>query len=140
MTHRRIALLALCAGLAAPAAASTSSYDLLIVACDSRNCKRIAEQTVSGGLASTVAAYNRNGLRLLIEPLARRIHEEDARVSLNITQSEDGASVLRSATFLAQRLETLVIQCTLRHGTFSPLTSFVNEGTTYQIWARLAAR
>lgn len=139
MKFTHIVLLIACTSLAEPALAANSTYDLLIVACDSTACKRVAEQTVSSGLANA-AEYNRDGFRLMIETLVRRTHDEDARISLAVRQTEDRGNALRStAASLAQRLETLVVQCTLRHGVFSPLTSFVNDGTTYQIWARLAA-
>lgn len=126
-----------CIGLAMPAAAANSAYDLLIVACDKHACKRLVEQKLFSGLAN-IAEYNRNGLRLMIETLARRTNEEDTRVSLDVHPADDGNGAPRVvATSMAQRLETLVV--TLKHETFSPLTSFVSGGTTYQIWARLAA-
>lgn len=136
MTLPRTLLAVACLGLAMPATAANSTYDLLIVACDKRACKRLVEQKLFSGLAN-VAEYNRNGLKLMIETLARRSNEEDTRVSLAVHPADDGASAPRAvATSMAQRLETLVV--TLKHETFSPLTSFVSGDTTYQIWARLA--
>lgn len=128
---------AACTLLAAPATAADSAYDVLIVACDRIACRRVLEQRLLGGLAN-IAEYNRNGLKLMIERLARRGNEEDARVSVNLHPAEDGTATARPApASVAQRLETLRV--TLKHETFSPLTSFVSDGTTYQIWARIAA-
>jgi len=133
-------LLAVCAGFAMPAAAAAdSTYDLFIVACDNVACKRIAEQRVSSGLAD-IATSNRNGLRLLIETLTQGMNEEHARVSLSVRSTEDGAGTSRAAPIsLAQRMEAVVVRCTLKRGAFRPLTSFVSDGTIYQVWGRLAA-
>ncbi len=135
MRLSRTLLLAGCAALAAPASASASAYDLLIVACDRHTCSRVVEQKLFSGL-SNVTQYNRNGLKLMIETVARRTNEEDTRVSLDVHALDDGSGSGVKKISLAQRLETFVV--TLKHPTFSPLTSFVSEGTTYQIWARLA--
>lgn len=137
MKLSRTLLLAACTGLTMPAAmAADSAYDVLIVACDRSACTRVAEQRLITGLANS-AEYNRNGLKLMIERLASRTNEEDARISLNLHPSDEGANGRPMSVSLAQRLETLVV--TLKRQTFSPLTSFVSDGATYQIWARLAA-
>jgi hypothetical protein len=129
-------LLAACAANIAPASASDSTYDLLIFACDRNTCTRIVEQKLSAGLTN-IAQYNRNGLKLVIETLARRTNEEDTRVSLDVRAPDDGPAGALKPVSLAQRLDTFVV--TLRQRTFSPLTSYVSDGTTYQVWARLAS-
>lgn len=134
MRLSRTLLAAACAALAAPAAAADSAYDLLIVACDRNACSRVVEQKLFAGL-SNVAQYNRNGLKLVIETVARRTNEEDTRISLDVHARDEAPGGVKRIS-LAQRLETFVV--TLKQQTFSPLTSFVSEGTTYQIWARLA--
>jgi hypothetical protein len=134
----RVLIVAAYVSLSMPVAASTSTYDLLIVTCDTTECRTV-EQTISGGVAN-MTEYNRNDLRLMIETLDRRSNEEDARVSLNLaTRSKDGETWRSVPARLAHRLEALVVQCKLRQGAFSPLTAFVRDGMTYQIWARLAA-
>lgn len=135
MTLPRTLLAVACLSLAMPAAAANSAYDLLIFACDRQACTMLVEQKLSSGLAN-IAEYNRSGLKLMIEALARRTNEEDTRVSLDVRPAVDGAP-RAVATSAAQRLETLVV--TLKQETFSPLTTFVSGGTTYQVWARLAA-
>ncbi|MGE5466610.1 MAG: hypothetical protein ACM3Y9_04215 [Ignavibacteria bacterium] len=137
MKISRAMMLAACASFATPAHAGASAYDLLVFACDHHACTRVANQKVSGD--GTATEYKVDGLRLMIETLVRRADEEEARVSLAVRPAEEGAPNWRATrTSWAQRLETLVVQCTLRNGAFSPLTSFVSGGRTYQIWARLA--
>ncbi len=123
---------------AVSASAANSSYELLILACDSATCERLDDQTIAGGIENLVE-YNRNGLKLQIETIARRSNEADTRVSLNVGPAGETAGAWRAAKVsFAQRVETLVVQCTLKRGAFRPLTSFVSGGTNYQIWARLA--
>jgi hypothetical protein len=134
--HRILLLVALI-GLAGRVAAADPTYDILIVACKSNACEQIREQAISTGVA---AEFNRNGLRLSIETLGRREDEEDTRVSLNVGAAQNSGGVWHAtAASLAQRVETMIVRCTLKHLIFSPLTSFVSDGTSYQIWARLAA-
>jgi hypothetical protein len=136
---QRAILIAAYASLAMPVAASTSAYDLLILACDASECKRLVEQTISGGVAN-MTEYNRSDLKLMIETLARRSNEEDARISLNLgPQNTEGDTWRSVPARLAHRVEALVVQCKLRQGAFSPLPAFVRDGTTYQVWARLGA-
>ncbi|HEX8988028.1 MAG TPA: hypothetical protein VF816_08705 [Rhodocyclaceae bacterium] len=129
-------LFAACLGLAGSAAAS--AYDVLIFACDNSNCARVAEQTINTGLANA-AEFNRNGLRLLIESVERRAGEEDARVSVSMSPAEGAAAVRPVPASLAQRLEAVVVHCTMRYGAYSPLAAFPREGRIYQIWGRLVA-
>lgn len=134
MNTARIAMLATLAGLAMPVQASNSAYDLLIVACDNIGCKRITDQTIPVGLAN-LTEYNRNGLRMLIETLARRGNEEDARVSLDVRPN-----AAAGVTPTAGRVQILVEPCTLRTGAFSSVASFISEGKVHHVWARLTAR
>lgn len=130
MNLRSILFLAACICFVTPAAAAAPAYDLLILACDDSKCSSTVERAVSAHPDRT-AEYDRHGLKLMIEPLVRRTDEEDARVSINVRHE--------ARPSLAQRLEGVVLQCTLKQGAFSHLTAFVRDGRTYQIWARLAA-
>lgn len=127
------------AAFASSTAAAGLDYDLLIVACNESACRRVAERTLAGGPADT-AEYNQDGLKLQIETVAMRADAVDARVSLDVHPPEDGDAALRSGMKrLAQRMRVYVEPCTLRQGAFSSIASFVNAGSNYHVWARLAA-
>ncbi|MDO8931709.1 MAG: hypothetical protein Q7U97_04885 [Rhodocyclaceae bacterium] len=127
------------AGVATPGAAATFDYDLLIVACDESSCWRIAEQTLAAGPGDK-AEYRGGGLKLQIETVARRPDAVDARISVDMRPPEENAMTSSPGTTLpVRRVQFNVEPCTLKHGVFSAVASFVNAGNAYRVWARLAS-
>lgn len=140
MYRLRLPLLAMLVGLAQPATASDLGYDLLVVACGGGNpCAKIAERTLPGGHAN-VGEFDQDGLRIQIQATVIRSDAVDARISLAFRPAENIAVAWRSGTARPlHRVQITVEPCTLKQGAFRSITSFINEGTTYQVWARLAA-
>ncbi len=138
MNLLQLPALAMLAGLALPTAAAGFDYDLLVVACGSSPCERVAERTLSNGPAN-VTEFNQDGLHIQIEATAIRADEVDALISLAFRPIERIAGALRSGLARpTHRVQIVAEPFTLRPGAFSSIAAFSSGGTFYRVWARLA--
>lgn len=138
MNLLQLPTLAMLACLALPTAAAGLDYDLLVVACGSSPCERIADHTLASGPAN-VAEFNQDGLRIQIEARAIRTGEVDALISLAFRPIDRIAGALRSGLARpTHRVQIFAEPFTLRPGIFSSIAAFSSGGTFYRVWARLA--